>query len=300
MPSLTEIDRDLDKIAVDPARLAAVQHAARARRALSEIDRELAELGSGTAPRSVPASVDTEPPVAQAPAADDAPPSGQIDVPDDVLASSELPAVLALPPSDPAPPLSLDLDSGETPLEEPAELAPLSTTASTPFAAVVPPDLGPATETRALLDTGADDPSADLASLLGESDPMRDEGAVPLAPVSGEGALRQRELKLFKAQRSPVFPTNSPPTLTNGYGTLEGTATYELVARKALSPKAKALKLQVAAILWFRGVQGDQVDFERGGSATSEAGQLEVTLPLRIAPIPREVAELLPTVTDDE
>lgn len=182
MPSLTEIDRDLDKIAVDPARLAAVQHAARARRALSEIDRELAELGSGTAPRSVPASVDTEPPVAQAPAADDAPPSGQIDVPDDVLASSELPAVLALPPSDPAPPLSLDLDSGETPLEEPAELAPLSTTASTPFAAVVPPDLGPATETRALLDTGADDPSADLASLLGESDPMRDEGAVPLAP----------------------------------------------------------------------------------------------------------------------
>lgn len=125
-------------------------------------------------------------------------------------------------------------------------------------------------------------------------------GAVPLAPVSGEGALRQRELKLFKAQRSPVFPTNSPPTLTNGYGTLEGTATYELVARKALSPKAKALKLQVAAILWFRGVQGDQVDFERGGSATSEAGQLEVTLPLRIAPIPREVAELLPTVTDDE
>ncbi len=29
-------------------------------------------------------------------------------------------------------------------------------------------------------------------------------------------------------------------------------------------------------------------------------GQLEVTLPLRIAPIPREVAELLPTVTDDE
>jgi hypothetical protein len=124
--------------------------------------------------------------------------------------------------------------------------------------------------------------------------------AVPLTPVSGEGAIRQRELKLFKAQRSPVFPTNSPPTLTNSYGTLEGTATYELVARKALSPKAKALKLQVAAILWFRGLQGDQLDFERGGSATSESGQLEVTLPLRIAPIPREVAELLPTVTDDD
>jgi len=123
---------------------------------------------------------------------------------------------------------------------------------------------------------------------------------VPLSPVSGEGALRQRELKLFKAQRSPVFPTNSPPTLTNSYGTLEGTATYELVARKALSPKARALKLQVAGILWFRGLQGDQVDFERGGSATSEGGQLEISLPLRIAPIPREVAELLPTVTDDD
>lgn len=124
--------------------------------------------------------------------------------------------------------------------------------------------------------------------------------AVPLVPVAGEGAIRQRELKLFKAQRSPVFPTNSPPTLTNSYGTLEGTATFELVARKALSPKAKALRLQVAGILWFRGLQGDQIDFERGGSATSEAGQLEVTLPLRVAPIPREVAELLPTVTDDD
>jgi hypothetical protein len=214
MSSLREIDRDLDQIAVDANRLADVQKGvtARGRLALDAVDAELAALGAGvrangTAPfvRSEASRIDTEPP----PPMDDdeGPPSGQIDVPDDVLKSSELPAVLALPvDSPPREPLSLDLEPGESPFDdEPAELPPIATSAS-----VMPPVEAPAhepsaydppTETRSL----GDDPTADLASLLGESDPMREEGAAPIVPAE----LEPEPTQMFSAEDAERY--SRPP-----------------------------------------------------------------------------------------
>lgn len=190
MSALREVDNDLDQIVVDTARLAEVRKgvAARGKLALAAADAELAALAEGTAPLGTMVRPDTEPPPPRDASVleDEAPPSGQIDVPDDVLASAELPAVLTVPPQPAAPvePLSLDFDSGETPFGPEEELAPVATTASMVLLLDAPVPAAPAvdyhappTETQPL----GDDPNADLASLLGDADPMRDEGAMPLA-----------------------------------------------------------------------------------------------------------------------
>lgn len=216
MASLAEIDRDLDQIPVDASRLADVQKASRAKLALAAVDEELAALGAGASvpPRPVTSAsvVSAAPAVAPPPEQDEAPPSGQIDVPDHVLASSELPAVLAItPPEEPAAPLSLDLDSGETGLDDPGELArePTSASAVLPVEAPAPPtaDLAPPTETRALTDSGIDDPNQDLASLLGDSDPMRDEGAAPLASME----IEPEPTMMFSAEDAERFSRPAPP-----------------------------------------------------------------------------------------
>lgn len=222
MSSLSEIDRDLDQIVVDAARLAEVRKGVLARGTLGakDADAELQALASGVvvAPRAaVPAVAraveaprpDTEPPP---PDADEGPPSGLIDVPDDVLASAELPAVLALEAeaAPPAEPLSLDLDSEETGLgPEPDELPAIATSASVRpppevMAPVLEPEYhAPPTETRAL----GDDPSADLASLLGDSDPMRDEGSVPLV---GE-EMEPEPTAMFTAEDAERYSRPAPP-----------------------------------------------------------------------------------------
>ena len=207
MSSLSEIDRDLDQIAVDAARLADVRNGVSARRALvlAEVDAELASITRGARlERSVSIAIDAPP---AAVVEDDGPPSGQIDVPDDVLRSSELPAVLALDPEPTAPaePLSLDLDSGETPFDgAESELEPVMTSAS--FVPREAAEVAPPTETRSL-DAGLDDPSADLASLLGDSDPMRDEGAEPL-PVA---ELEPEATMMFSAEDAARFSRPAPP-----------------------------------------------------------------------------------------
>jgi hypothetical protein len=227
MSSLSEIDRDLDQIAVDAGRLADVRKGASARAALvlAEIDTELSSLANGARlERSVTIAIEARQPLAAV--EDDGPPSGQIDVPDDVLRSSELPAVLALGPEPtPAapvvPPLSLDLDSGETPFDDAeSELTPVPTSAS-----IVPPveppeaallEAAPPTETRPL-DTKIDDPTADLASLLGDSDPMRDEGAEPLAVAE----IEPEPTMMFSAADAERFSRPAPPDEQEGLGDLE-------------------------------------------------------------------------------
>ncbi len=209
MSALREVDRDLDQIVVDADRLTEVRRgvAARGKLGLAAADRELAALGSHVPP-AIPvtrsqARVDTEPP-----------PSGQIDVPDEVLASAELPAVLAIqrPTPEPVEPLSLDLDSGETPLEGEDELAPVPTSASMllPVEMAPPPaepEREPSTEAVSLVDAGLDDPSADLASLLGDSDPMREEGAVPIAPTE----IEPEATTMFSAEDAERFSRPAPP-----------------------------------------------------------------------------------------
>lgn len=225
MASLAEIDRDLDHIAVDAAHLQTVRQTTRARLGLSAIDEELRALAEGapSVPRAAPAPIAKAPtPATAAPAvvakpapaaapvphsepADDGPPSGQIDVPDDVLASSELPAVLALsaPPPEPAQALALDLESeAGLAADDVPDLPSVSTNAT-----AAPSSAGPPTESHPL---GADfdDPSADLASLLGDSDPMRDEaGAQPLAPEE----MEPEPTSMFTAEDAERYSRPAPP-----------------------------------------------------------------------------------------
>jgi len=222
MSSLREIDHDLDQITVDAALLAEVQKgvAARGKIALQNADQELAALANGTTPRAVVAKdAVAPPPVAPE---EDAPPSGQIDVPDDVLRSSELPAVLALeagpPAAEPVAPLALDLEAdlagadfhdGSTSLEEDTDLAPVKTSAS-----IVPPVEAPRYELQAL---EGDDPNADLASLLGDSDPMREDPAEPPPPAE----LEPEPTMMFSAEDAERFSRPAPPLDEDDGGDLE-------------------------------------------------------------------------------
>ena len=220
MSSLREIDHDLDQITVDAALLAEVQKGvtARGKIALSSADQELASLANGTAPRARVAT----PTPAEDDAESDSPPSGQIDVPDDVLRSSELPAVLALDPEPPAAepvaPLALDLEAdlagvdfhdGAASLEEDTDLAPVKTSAS-----IVPPIEAPRFEMQAL---EGDDPNADLASLLGDSDPMREDAAEPPPPAD----LEPEPTMMFSAEDAERFSRPAPPLDEEDAGDLE-------------------------------------------------------------------------------
>lgn len=231
MSALREVDRDLDQIVVDAARLAEVRKgvAARGKLALAVADDELAALAAGTAalPAASYARPDTEPPPPPDASAleDEGPPSGQIDVPDHVLASAELPAVLAMTPERPAAePLSLELDSGETPLGGDEELAPIATTASMVLPVEAPAAAAAAVEhyaPPAESQLGAD-PTADLASLLGDSDPMRDEGAMPLAGSE----IEPEPTTMFTAEDAERY--SRPPSALESLEDLEPASDIEL------------------------------------------------------------------------
>ena len=137
------------------------------------------------------------------------PGSGLIQVSDEVLRSAELPAVLALDDSD-APnaeiagaldALALDLEPGDAPIELAPE--PRRATPST-----IPPPVERSAE------VGLDDPHADLASLLGEADPLRDEGAAPLSEDLGE--LADEHTVMFTAADAERFSRPPPPGGASG------------------------------------------------------------------------------------
>lgn len=205
MSSLLEVDRELDAIAVRADHLAEVQRgvAAREKRGLAEIDAELAALGTPgivvSTPRaaaparapspapsaSVPRAPAAAPPPAPASAAtasvEDEAPSGEIRVSDEVLRSSDLPAVLAIdaPADAPAPADALELDlASEAGLEGLDELPALQTSASAPPPA--PPHVEPAAAPAEL--SPFDDPSAEFDALIGESDSLREDAVAAPAP----------------------------------------------------------------------------------------------------------------------
>lgn len=144
----------------------------------------------------------------------DGPGSGLIEVSDEVLRSAELPAVLALDDID-APPsavpnaeiagalsaLALDLEAGDAPIELPPE--PRRASPST-----VPPPVEHSAE------LGLDDPNADLAALLGDADPLRDEGAAPVADDFGE--LEDEHTMMFTAADAARFSRPPPPDGASG------------------------------------------------------------------------------------
>ena len=201
MSSLREIDRDLDQIAVGPGHLERVRATVRERITLVAADAELAGLAQ--AARVLRARSVAEP-------GEQPPPSGLIELSDAALADADLPAVLAIEPSPVHEPLALDLEPGELGPEpaEPEDLPPERTSAG----AVIP--MEPATnEFAALVAEGPsfDDPDADLASLLGESDPMRDdEGSAPLAL----GDLEPEATTMFSAEDAARY-SRPPPPLTD-------------------------------------------------------------------------------------
>lgn len=129
-------------------------------------------------------------------------------------------------------------------------------------------------------------------------------GSLPLAPLVQDGPLEQRELMLFKPQRSALFAgQNAPPTLRRTYTAFGGKAvTLELVARKPLPEKATELKVGLAGFIRFSGVREGQIDFEKGGAAEVEAAALETfALPLQGLPeLPASLAELLPAAEPEK
>jgi len=211
MSALSEIDRDLDQITVNAAHLAQVRSAVRTRIPLETVDADLAALANGHAverPRRVAAASREE---------EAAPPSGAVEVSDAELASAELPAVLAVEPAPVHEPLALDLEPGELGPEpadegaEPVELAPERTSAGVVFPTEpgASAELGGAAEPVAEAATGAllDDPDADFAALLGESDPMRDEGAAPLSM----GEIEPEATMMFTAEDAARYSRPAPP-----------------------------------------------------------------------------------------
>jgi hypothetical protein len=244
MSSLAEIDRDLDSVQVDPARLEAVRQGAQARAiTLAAADEELAALGVA-APRAQgvgpsarvearprtqppprpateppPTRAKTEPPISTDADVEVSAGSGVIDVPDEVLRHSNLPPVLALDASAPAPetaaeaapapppePLALDLEPGESGLADAPELPASHTAVSIPFASAQPirPPTQPPPPMPVEAAAPADDPGADLADLLGDADPMReDEGAAPLAPAVED--LEPESTTMFSAEDAERF-----------------------------------------------------------------------------------------------
>jgi hypothetical protein len=196
MSSLAEIDRDLDAVVVDAALLSAVRGAARPRVPLGEVDRELEALSSGVALREAPRP-DAVPP----PTADDA------SVPEMEVSAAEH--------------LALDLDSGETGLEDELPREPTSAGAAMPVepepvAAAPAPEVRPASVAPPPL--AVDDPNVDLAALLGDSDPMReDEGAAPLSM----GEIEPEPTAMFTAEDAARYSRPAPP-LEDALAMLEG------------------------------------------------------------------------------
>ena len=188
-------------IAVGADHLERVRAAVRERIALDAADAELAGLSRGTrVTRAQSVAVPHEQP----------PPSGLIELSDAVLASADLPAVLAIEPPPVHEPLALDLEPGElgpepAELDEPEDLPPERTSAG----AMIPME-PPTSEFAALVTEGPslDDPDADLASLLGESDPMRDdEGSAPLAL----GEFEPEATTMFSAEDAARYSRPPPP-----------------------------------------------------------------------------------------
>lgn len=230
MRSLAEVDRDLDALGVSAARLSETRARATAARPASLVaaDAELEALAAGTTPVaraaerpvSEPAPKPAAPEPAPTSSTEDGRGSGLIEVSDEVLRSTELPAVLALEGVEPegaaalddrAPSpeiagaldaLALDLDSGETPIEMAPEPAPSRASGST-----VPP---------ARVDDGLDDPNADLGALLGEADPLRDTGAAPSVSAGFDDELEDEHTAMFTAADAARFSRPPAPDATSG------------------------------------------------------------------------------------
>ncbi len=226
MLSLPEVDRDLDELGVSAGRLSETRaRAAKVRPAsLAELEAELEALAAGVTPVERAVRAPREEPPEEA--------SGLIEVSEEVLRRSDLPAVLALdgadfegsPPdsevsaplsevaaSAPAPnddiagalsALALDLDSGETPIE----LAPEPTAAREPSAVSRAPSP---------MESVFDDPTADLSTLLGESDPLLDGGA-PLAGSGFDEELPEEHTVMFSAADAERFSRPPGADLTFG------------------------------------------------------------------------------------
>jgi hypothetical protein len=237
MRSLAEVDRDLDSLGVAAERLAQVRaRAIEARPAsLSAADEELEALGEGKAPparAAQPRLADPTPvethdvahDVVDEPAAPEDRGSGLIEVSDEVLRSSDLPAVLALDGLDsdgspePAAPnaeiagalsaLALDLDSGETPIEMAPEPRRIESTA--------PPAMMASALEGASGEMGLDDPDADLGSLLGEADPLRDDPAATPEVGAGFDELEDEHTAMFTAADAARFSRPPPPDGASG------------------------------------------------------------------------------------
>ena len=198
MASLAEVDRDLDAVLVDAARLASVRAATRARLALADVDRELSALSNGARLERVASTV-----------SDPGPRTEEVAIVSAAVAVEEAP---------PHEPLSLDLDSGETGLEEPDELPREATYAAVsmpveadrveadrPVEVEAPfPETRPASIVPPL---AVDDPNVDLAALLGDSDPMReDEGAAPLSM----GEIEPEPTMMFTAEDAARYSRPAP------------------------------------------------------------------------------------------
>jgi hypothetical protein len=198
MLDLAEIDRDLDAVVVDAAHLSEVRGARRARLALGDVDHELAALSNGA--HIEPRPMREAPPVAAPIVAEAAP--------------------AAPPPAPAVEPLALDLDPGEAGFDDVDDLPrePTSASAAMPVELIEPPPARPPSVAPAAL--SVDDPNMDLASLLGESDPMRaDEGAAPLSMAE----MEPEPTAMFTAEDAARYSRPAPPLDETLAGMLEGT-----------------------------------------------------------------------------
>lgn len=125
-----------------------------------------------------------------------------------------------------------------------------------------------------------------------------------MTPARLEGPIETIELTLFKANRSPAFAAEGqcPPVMRRTMARFTSSPVeVDLVARRAFSERADELEVQLGGFLHFSGggIAGNQVDFENGATAVVEGSpEQKFPLPLHVAPVPPELAAVMPTLRD--